>query len=231
MFPGQVYDPETGLSQNWHRDYDAGIGRYLQSDPIGLEGGINTYAYVGGNPLVRTDEDGRIWHYIGGAAFGVAAGYVFDEDGCYTLEEAARDAALGALGEAGLRAAFAAARFGRNSRFLQKFAANTSGGGPAFGAGVRLTGQVHHGISRTIYKALEAHPTLKGVYSVRDKRIVTQAKDLASHNGYSKFHRNLEVEVASWVRGNPNTTPAQFESYLRSVYQRPDVVARFPNGL
>jgi len=58
--PGQRYDQETGLHYNYFRDYDPSLGRYAESDPIGLDGGLNTYAYVTGSPLSHDDQEGLI---------------------------------------------------------------------------------------------------------------------------------------------------------------------------
>ncbi len=58
-FPGQVYDSESSLFYNISRDYSSTLAQYIESDPIGLNGGsFSTYAYVGGNPLNFVDPQG-----------------------------------------------------------------------------------------------------------------------------------------------------------------------------
>ena len=57
-FPGPYEDAETGLHQNWFRDYQAGLGRYIESDPLGVAGGPNPYSYGAGNPAAAVDREG-----------------------------------------------------------------------------------------------------------------------------------------------------------------------------
>ena len=81
-FPGQRFDAATGLNYNYFRDYEPNTGRYVQSDPIGLFGGISTYTYSASSPLLLSDEKGlvvpaaaaaeaifwaAVWRCVGGA--------------------------------------------------------------------------------------------------------------------------------------------------------------------
>lgn len=76
-FPGQRYDAVSGVNYNYFRDYEPGIGRYVQSDLIGLAGGVSTYAYVNGNPVNLIDPLGLEgigpWTYAPGQNYGANA--------------------------------------------------------------------------------------------------------------------------------------------------------------
>ncbi|MCZ8322888.1 MAG: RHS repeat-associated core domain-containing protein [Novosphingobium sp.] len=58
-FPGQYFLFETGLAHNWHRTYDATIGRYLQADPLGFVDGPSVYSYVRSSPIALVDPLGQ----------------------------------------------------------------------------------------------------------------------------------------------------------------------------
>jgi hypothetical protein len=91
-------------------------------------------------------------------------------------------------------------------------------------------GQLHHVISRPIAKALKDHETLSGHYKPRDPRFVTRAVDEQAHCGYQDWHRKVDAEVIAWLERYRDVTPKQFEAFLREIYNRPDMLKRFPHG-
>jgi hypothetical protein len=91
-------------------------------------------------------------------------------------------------------------------------------------------GQLHHVISRPIANALEEHSTLHGHYKPRDPRFVTRAEDEKGHCGYQEWHRKVDEEIINWLKRQEQATPKQFEAFLRELYNRSLMRARFPNG-
>ncbi len=99
-FPGQWFQSESGLHQNWMRDYDPTTGRYIQADPLGLVDGASVYGYAQGNPGRYVDPRGEfgVPGAIAGAVVGATAGYL--TSGCWkgALLGAGAGAAVGASG-------------------------------------------------------------------------------------------------------------------------------------
>ena len=89
-FPGQYFYKESSQHYNYFRDYEPATGRYLESDPIGLRGGVNTFGYVSNNSLTKVDLKGLIiWQgkgWISGLAMGIGT-----QQGVFTLTSECMD--------------------------------------------------------------------------------------------------------------------------------------------
>lgn len=85
--PGQLRDAETGINYNYLRGYDPFVGRYIESDPIGLSGGINQYAYAGSNVFLLVDPFGLSGKCTAGPSYNPViwnVGRVQTTNNCYS---------------------------------------------------------------------------------------------------------------------------------------------------
>lgn len=107
--PGQRFDAVSGLHYNGFRDFDPSTGRYIESDPLGLDAGPSTYGYANGSPMAYSDPDGL----IAGLVLRVAARYIVPRLSARLAVRASMQAALRAAKKEAAQAARLAARAAR----------------------------------------------------------------------------------------------------------------------
>ena len=189
-FPGQYYDAETNTAYNYYRDYDPGVGRYVQSDPIGLRSGANTYVYTSGDPVYNIDALGlwdwpsipeQIYNPVVGAADALSFGVgpllrreygISGPDSCSTSYKVGQAAALlvGILtgegeGELAAEGAGAADELVTVTHFTNAAGVSAIGEGGMLNAGSFVTTSNLSGLSATeVESALEIDAG-KGAFS------------------------------------------------------------------
>ena len=160
LFTGRERDA-SGLYYYRARYYSVDMGRFVSEDPIGLLGGLNTYAYVGGNPVSYVDPTGEIAFVP--ILIGIGVGYAFD----YALEQykkancTCQDTPAGSAGNAA-----AGGAVGGAGPFASKPRGGIAGGGPS-GTGTSSFSQMNHAAaSRGWYSVATRNGITKGLRKV-----------------------------------------------------------------
>jgi RHS repeat-associated protein len=254
-FTGQRWEQGLGLYDYRARFYDPTLGRFLQPDSLVSEPGnpqaLNRYAYVYNNPLKYTDpsghwletawdilnivldiqeirqDPGNLWNW----------GALVVDVGTALLPGVPAFAGVVSKGGKAAKAAVEVASHADEvvdaGRVVAEVASHADEAAEAIKAGEKaaqeLTGQWHHVLSNRILRALEAHPTLHGLFDRND--LVVQALDEASHRGYQAWHRTYDRKVVKWLAENTEATREEFLKFLREIYARPEMRQRFPNAL
>ncbi len=95
--------------------------------------------------------------------------------------------------------------------------------------GAQAVGQMHHVFSNRIMRALSEHHVLRAVFNRDD--LITQALQGTAHSGYQAWHRGYDQEVVEWLAANADATPKEFLRFLQSIYERKDMLERFPGAV
>jgi RHS repeat-associated protein len=191
----------TGMLFRRNRYFDPVSGRFTQQDPIGVAGGLNLYGFADGDPVNFADPFGLYPCCVGANAIVLGFAGTLKERRAEILTGLSKDDMVGvALSST-----------------------------PA-GAGARIGGQLHHVVSKAIGRAMSNAPRLRGALGEMRQRLVTRARDLMSHRGYQKWHRDLDKEVIEFIEQNPGVSPSRFERFLEERYAKPDLADKFPGG-
>jgi hypothetical protein len=94
---------------------------------------------------------------------------------------------------------------------------------------VKVTGQLHHPITTKVFRSLTDNSNVSAEFRDNYKRFTTQAADLASHNGYQTWHREIDKAMENWLAKRPKATETEIIDELKRLYSDPDISKRFPN--
>jgi len=171
--PGQWFQSESGLHQNWMRDYDPTTGRYIQADPLGLVDGASVYTYASSNPMRYIDPKGLAdfavgfeFDATGGTGIEGSAGIVVDTD---TGMDSGVFGSIGPSAGANVGAALAAIWTSCDIEGeATGFDANTPIAGISVFGGTDSCGCEYWGLSVGVGLGLSTNASKTGTFSVRD---------------------------------------------------------------